>query len=161
MNWPFSSTPRKAASSLGISGSYSARTSTSGIAMRRHFSLRPPPIDEIRREEDDPGHHGVLDVTEVVVKARVARSEPVADSDEREGPDRRPDRRESRELRKWHLEDPRRDGDERADDRRHRAEKDSRPVPAVEPPRRAVETLGRDVEPAAAPSEQLPATETS
>src|SRR5271154_6317103 len=161
MKVPSARTSRKAASSLGISGSYSARTSTSGIAMRCNFSLRFPSVGEIRREEDDAGHDRVLRVLEVVVEVVVARPEAVADPDERERPHSRADEREREERGKRHLEDSRRDGDERSDDRRHRPEQNSRLVPALEPRVSLVEPFRRHVQPAAAALEQLTSSETA
>src|SRR5215469_5545211 len=116
-----SSTSWKAASSRGISGSYSARTSTSGIVCtRRNSSRSHPTVDQKCDAEQDGCDDRVLDVAEVVLEVLVARAEPVADADEGERPDRRSDRGEAEELRKRHLEDPRGDRDERADERRQR-----------------------------------------
>src|SRR5438477_9764511 len=97
MKFPSSRTSRKAASSLGISGPYSALTSTSGIVCTRlHFSPSSPPIDQIGHKQDDAEHDGVLDETEGVVGAVVRGAERVAGSGEGERPDRRADEREER-----------------------------------------------------------------
>src|SRR5581483_7239656 len=83
-----SSTSRNAASSRGISGSYSARTSTSGIVCTRgHSSHSPSPVHEIRHRGDDACGDCVLDVAEVVLEALVARAERIADADEGERPE--------------------------------------------------------------------------
>src|ERR1700757_3067408 len=100
MNRSLSSTSRNAASSRGISGSYSARTSTRGIVCTRgHFSHSDPTVDQIRQRDDDAQGDCVLDVAEVVLEAVVARAEAVADADEGERPDRRPDQSQAEELR--------------------------------------------------------------
>src|SRR4051794_33571202 len=112
MNCPVSSTSLKAASSWGINGPYSALTSTSGIAMRPNFSPSAPPVDQNRRVEHDEGRHGDLDVAELVVEAVIVRPEAVPGSSEREGPDRRADRRVDRVRDELHLEDAGRDRDE-------------------------------------------------
>src|SRR5207248_8703574 len=115
MKRSLSSTSRKAASSRGISGSYSARTSTRGIVCTRdHSSRSPPPVHQIRQCENDACRDRVLDVAEVVLEALVARAEGVADADEGERPQSRADERQAQEERERHLEDPRRDRDERA-----------------------------------------------
>src|SRR6476660_1411743 len=107
MNRSLSSTSRNAASSRGISGSYSARTSTSGIVCTLgHSSGGHPPVDQIRRAEHDACHDRVFDVTEVVLEVPVARAEGVADADKGERPERRADEREAEERRERHLEDP-------------------------------------------------------
>src|SRR5437868_10243796 len=113
MKRPSSRTSRKAASSLGISGPYSALTSTSGIVCTIvHFSPRSPFVDQIRDDDDDDRDDAVLDVVEAVVEALVAGAEPVADPGNRECPDRRADEREDGLRRQRHLEDTGRDGDE-------------------------------------------------
>src|SRR6266702_3664675 len=100
-----SSTSRKAASSRGISGSYSARTSTRGIVCTRgHSSRSPPPVHQIRQCENDACRDRVLDVAEVVLEALVARAEGVADADEGERPQGGPDESEKQERRRRHLE---------------------------------------------------------
>src|SRR3954453_6753178 len=111
---PFpSSTSRNATSSRGISGSYSARTSTRGIVCTRgHSSQSPPPVHQIRQPGDDACRDRVLDVTEAVLEALVDRAEGVADADKGERPESRADERECHERRKRHLEDPRRNRDE-------------------------------------------------
>src|SRR5580765_1204927 len=120
MKRPSSRTSRKAASSWGISGPYSALTSTSGIVcIRPHFSLRPPPVHQIHGEDDDTGHDRVLDEAEAMVDPVVARAGGVADPREREGPDGPADRDENGKRHERHLEDPGRDGDERTKERRH------------------------------------------
>src|SRR5207248_4571017 len=155
MNWPVSSTSLKAASSLGISGPYSARTSTSGIVCTTiHFSPSAPSVDQIRRTSDDGGHHGVLEVAEVVIDAVVVRTEAVTGAREREGPDRGADRRVDRVRHEPHLEDTGRDRDERADDRRDPAHEDAEIPPACEPRFGAIELRGREVEPSAVTLEQ-------
>src|SRR5438270_9121503 len=102
MNWPVSSTSLKAASSLGMSGPYSALTSTSGIAMRVHFSLRHGAIDQIRGKEDDPRDDRVFDVVEVVIEAVVVRTQAVTDAGDCERPDRGADQRENGVRREGH-----------------------------------------------------------
>src|SRR5579871_846702 len=161
MNWPVSSTSLKAASSLGMSGPYSALTSTSGIAMRSHFSLRDPPIDQIRREEDDDGDDGVLEVAERVIRAVVGGAEAVARAREGEGPDRGANRGEHGVRREPHLEDAGRDRDERADERCDPAERDAQLSPPREPCLGAIELRGREMEPAAMTFEQRTAAEAS
>src|SRR5215813_4903075 len=129
-----SRTSWNAASSRGISGSYSARTSTRGIVCtRRHSSRSPSPIDQIRQHHGDGSHDRVLDVAEVVLEALVARAEAVADAHEGERPDGRPDESEAEEQRERHLEDPGGNRDEGADDREDRADQHAGPIPAPEP----------------------------
>ena len=96
-----------------------------------------------------------LDVAEVVLEVAVARTEAVADAHEGERPDGGADERQAEEQREWHLEQPRRNGDEGADDGCHRPEQDSRPAPAPEPDIGPVEPLSRHVEPAAVTLEKL------
>src|SRR5205809_121153 len=75
------------ASSLGISGSYSALTSTRGIVCTRgHFSHRDPPVHQVRQRGDDAYRDRVLRVAEAVVEAAIARAEPVTGAGERERP---------------------------------------------------------------------------
>src|SRR5690242_21294790 len=157
-----SSTSRNAASSRGISGSYSARTSTRGIVCTRgHFSHSDPAIHEIRQRRENPYDDRVLDVAEIVLEALVARSQGIADADEGERPERRPDQGQAEEDSEWHLEDPGRDRDERANHGRHRPDEYAGPVPPLEPRVGAVEPLRGHVEPAAVPLEQLPPAVTS
>src|SRR5215469_68229 len=157
-----SRTSRNAASSRGISGSYSARTSTRGIVCTRgHFSHSDPTVDPIRDAYKDHEHDRVLDVTEVVLEALVARAEAVADADEGERPDRRPDERQAEEQRERHLEQPGRDRDERADDGQERPDQDTRLAPTPEPRVGPVEPFRRDVEPTAVALEQLAAAPAS
>src|ERR1700730_1335281 len=93
MNSPESAISRKRASSSGISGSYWEWTSTSGIVTAPHCSGLPQPIDEIRREHENACNDRVLHVLEAVVKALVARAEPIAHAGDRERPDCRADDR--------------------------------------------------------------------
>src|SRR3954471_9965025 len=144
-----SSTSRNAASSLGISGSYSALTSTRGIVCTRgHFSHRDPPVHQIRQRGDNACHDRELDVAEGVLEVAVALAERVADADEGERPDGRAEESETEELREGHLEQPRRDGHERAEDRHQRPDQDSRPPPTPEPRVRPVQPIPRDPDPA-------------
>src|SRR3954468_14908531 len=153
--WP-SSTSRNAASSRGISGSYSARTSTRGIVCPRgHSSRRPSPVHPIRQPRDDACRDRKLHVAEVVLEVAVALTERVADADEGERPDGRAEESETEELREGHLEQPRRDGHERAEDRHQRPDQDSRPPPTPEPRVRPVQPIPRDAEPAAVALQQL------
>src|SRR3954454_13904986 len=100
MNCSLSRTSRNAASSRGISGSYSARTSTRGIVCTRgHSSQSPPPIHQIRQAGDDACRARVPDVSEAVLEALVARAEAIADADEGERPESRADERECHERR--------------------------------------------------------------
>src|SRR5579862_345174 len=112
MNCPPSRTSRKRASSSGISGSYWEWTSTSGIVTASHFSGAEPPVDQIRRENENACHDGVLGVLEAVVEALEARTQAVTDTGDGERPDRGPDRRVDRVRRQRHLEDAGRDRDE-------------------------------------------------
>src|SRR6185437_240727 len=99
-----SSTSRNAASSRGISGSYSARTSTSGIVCTRDNSSHSPfPVDQIRQRHDDAYPDRVLDVAEVVLEALVARAEGIADADEGERPERGADECQAQERSQGHL----------------------------------------------------------
>src|SRR5215470_3433838 len=108
-----SSTSRKAASSRGISGSYSARTLTRGIVCtRRHFSRSHPPVDQIRQPGDYGQDDRVLDVAEVVLETLVARAEAVADADEGERPQSRTHQCQAEELQERHLEQSGRNRDE-------------------------------------------------
>src|SRR4030088_1257319 len=118
MNWPPSRTSRKRASSSGISGAYWEWTSTSGIVTAPHCS-GPPPVDEIRREQENACNDRVFDVLEAAIEALVARAEAVAHAGDREGPHRRAHERVERVRRQPHLEDARRNRDEGSHDRRH------------------------------------------
>src|SRR5206468_8112897 len=94
-----SRTSWNAASSRGISGSYSARTSTRGIVCTRGNSSRShPSIHQIRQPADDAYRDRVLRVAKVVLEALVARTEAVADADERERPHRRAHESQAEEL---------------------------------------------------------------
>src|SRR5207302_11077501 len=104
MKRSLSSTSRNAASSRGISGSYSARTSTRGIACTRgHSSRSPPPVHQIRQRENDACRDRVLDVAEAVVEAAIARAEAVAGTGEGERPYRRAHERQQCVRRERHL----------------------------------------------------------
>src|SRR5579862_5260864 len=162
MKRPSSRTSRNAASSLWISGPYSALTSTSGIVcMLRHLSCGPPPVHEIRREEQYACNDRIFHVMERVVEPLVAGAEPVARADEGERPERRSDESQAEERSQWHLEDAGRNRDERAKNGSQRPDQHARLVPAAEPRVGAIEPLRRHVQPAAAPLEQLPAPEAS
>src|SRR5215471_836642 len=157
MKRSLSRTSRNAASSRGISGSYSARTSTSGIVcIRAHSSRGHPPVDQIRHEEHDACNDRIFGVAEAVIEALIAGAEAVAGAGERERPHRGTGEREEQVRRERHLEDPGGDRDERADDGRDPADEDAPVPPAVEPRLGAGETLRRDVEPTAAALEQGP-----
>src|SRR5215471_13966776 len=150
-----SSTSRKAASSRGISGSYSARTSTSGIVCTRaHSSGRQPAVDQIRQAQYDERHDRVLDVVEPVVEAAIALAEPVSGACEGKAPHGGAGEREQRVRQERHFEDPGGDRDEGPDDRQDPPEEHAEVAPAVEPRLGAVESRGRDVEPAAMALEQ-------
>src|SRR6478752_4486598 len=153
-----SSTSRNAASSRGISGSYSARTSTRGIVCtRRHFSHSDPAVHQIRERRDDAYRDCVLDVAEAVVEAAIAGAEPVAGSREGERPHGGAGQREERVRQEPHLEDSGCDGNERTDDRRQPAEEDAEVPPPLEPSFGAVQAARREVEPAAVALEEWPA----
>src|SRR5260370_18815539 len=121
MSCPPPSTSRKRASSSGISGAYCALTSTSGICTATHFSGLRPPVDKIRREEQNACNDCVFGVLEVVVEALVAPPEAEAGAGDPEGPDRGADDRVQAVGRERHLEDPGGNRDEGAYDRRHAA----------------------------------------
>src|SRR4051812_18027997 len=155
MNSALSSTPSIASRIRGRSGSYCAFTSTSGIGRTASKSRGTyPSIDPENEEEEDGEDDEVLDVAEVVVEALIAGSRGPADAGESEGPDRRADRRQDDVPPEGHLEHPRRDRDERANDRRDAADQHREVVPAVEPALGAFEVLGRQVEPAPVALEQ-------
>src|SRR3954451_25144303 len=159
--WP-SRTSRNAASSRGISGSYSARTSTRGIVCTRgHSSRRSSPVHQIRQPGDDASHDRVFDVAEVVLEVVVALAERVAGADEGERQDGRADESQAEELPERHLEQPRRNRYERAEDRRDRPDQHTGPAPAPEPCVPLREPIRRDVEPAAVALEQLAASPAS
>src|SRR5437660_176651 len=105
MNCPLPSTSRKRASSSGIRGANCPLTSTSGICMATHSSGLDPPVEEIRREEQNACNDDVLGVLEAVVEALVAPAEPVPGAGDAEGPDRRAHDREEAVRRERHLED--------------------------------------------------------
>src|SRR3954467_14113525 len=156
MNCSLSRTSRNAASSRGISGSYSARTSTRGIVCTRgHSSRRPSPVHPIRQPRDDACRDRKLHVAEVVLEVAVALTERVADAEEGERPDGRAEESKPQELRERHLEQPRRNRDERAEDGGHRPDQDTRPAPAPEPGVCPVQPIPRDAEPAAVALKQL------
>src|SRR5437763_3806114 len=153
-----SSTSGKAASGRGISGSYSARTSRRGIVCTRvNSSRRRPSIHQIRQSEHDACRDRVLDVVEAVVEAAITLAEPVSGAGEGKAPHGRAGERQQRVRQKRHLEDPGRDRDEGTDDGHDSPEKHAEIPPAVEPRFGAVESFGRDVEPAAVALEQRPA----
>src|SRR5690348_12390018 len=146
MNAPDSSTARKRASSSGISGSYCDWTSTSGIVTARHCSCPHPSEGEIRRAEHDTCHDRIFRVFEAVIEVLVARAERVADACDHERPDGGADRGVERVRREPHLEDARRDRDERAHERRHAPDEDAEVPPAPEPPLGTVEPFRRHVQ---------------
>src|SRR6266849_2166766 len=144
MNCPPSRISRKRASSSGISGANCALTSTSGICTATPSSGPRPPIEKIRRDQQNACNDPVLGVLEAVVEALVAPAQPVAGSCDRERPDRRPDDREQAVGRERQPEDACRDRDEGADDRRDAADENTEVAPFGEPALGAVEPLGRD-----------------
>src|ERR1700751_3621665 len=162
MSWAPSRTWRNAARSRGISGPYSALTSTSGIVCtRRHFSRSQPPVDQIRQRDQDARNDRVLDVVEAVVEAAIALAVPVARAGEGERPDRRAHEGQHRVDPERHLEDSGRDRDEGADNRSDPADEDAERPPAVEPRLGSVEACGREMEPAAVALEQRPSSPAS
>src|SRR5439155_17797768 len=73
MNSPLSSTPRMRSSSSGISGSYCALTSTSGIGATARQSSGPFPADhQPRGGGDERSNRNVVDVTPDAAVARQA-----------------------------------------------------------------------------------------
>src|SRR5436190_10042169 len=157
MNWAPSSTSRRRSSSSPFSGAYCEWTSTSGIVTAVYCSCLGYPIDEIRRERDNACRDDILGIAEVVMEALVARAEAVAGARDPERPDRRPDEGQQHVRNERHLEDARRNRDERPDDGCEAADQDAEVAPAVEPALGPVEPRRRDVEPAAVPLEQRPA----
>src|SRR5262245_38314830 len=119
MKAPDSSTLRKAASSSGISGAYCALTSTSGTLGMAVKSRGPyAPNDQVSGEQDDDPDDREVHVAEVAVRVRVARPQRPADPREAEAEHRAAHRGEGDEEPERHLEDPGRDGDEGAHERR-------------------------------------------
>src|SRR5215831_4214907 len=105
MKRSLSRTSRNAASSRGISGSYSARTSTSGIVcIRAHSSRGHPSVHEIRHEEDDACNDRIFGVAEAVIEAAIAGAEAVAGAGEHEGPHGGAGERQEKVRRERHLE---------------------------------------------------------
>src|SRR5579862_9120240 len=145
MNWPPSRISRKRCSSSGISGAYCALTSISGICdtATAHCS---PAIQEIRRRDHDACKDGVSDVFEVVPGLRVGRAERPTAAREAEAEGAAAEEREREELPEGHADDPGRDGDERARERRRQADGNGPVVEAVETALSARELRLGDVE---------------
>src|SRR6478609_1128020 len=99
-----SSTSRNAASSRGISGSYSARTSTRGIVCTRgHFSCRDLPVDQKSQQEQEACDDDVFEVVEALIEPAIAAAEAVAAARKGERPHGGADQRQQRVRRKPHL----------------------------------------------------------
>src|SRR5439155_3139420 len=143
MNSPLASTPSIASRMRGKSGSYWAFTSTSGIG-RTAAKSSSSPDQPIRGEYEDEGDRRVVRVPEVVVEGLVAAPDSPADSGNREAPDGRADQRERGVAPQPHAEDPGRDRDEGAHDRRQPSEQHREVVPAVEPPLRPLQLVGAE-----------------
>src|SRR5689334_3959041 len=89
MKAPDSRTLRKRSSSSGISGAYCALTSTSGTFGMAIQSRGPHPADDqVDGEQHDDRHDRVVDVAQVAVRVRVARSQRPARAREAETEDR-------------------------------------------------------------------------
>src|SRR5258708_13849680 len=104
MNCPLPSTSRNRASSSGISGANCALTSTSGICTATHSSGLDPPVEEIRREQENACNDGVFGVLEIVIEALVAPAEPVARAGDSEGPHGGADHHQQADRRERNLE---------------------------------------------------------
>src|SRR5260221_8658653 len=113
MNFPLSRISLNRPSSRSWSGAYWALTSIRGICTAIHSSGVGPPIDEIRRAEQNACHDGVLGVFEAVIELLVAGSEPVAHAGDGEGPHGGSHEGEERIRSQGHLEHPGGNGDKR------------------------------------------------
>src|SRR6059058_3961621 len=141
----------------GIRRSYCAFTSTRGMLGTRAESRCSPSEQQVHRQENGSCHDDDVDVVKRVVELLVAGAHAPPDARQREAPDGRPRDRQQRVPAKGHAEDPGRDRDERADDRRDSPDEDGPVVPAVEPALGAVQPLGPEVEESAVPLGQRPA----
>src|SRR5204863_2440715 len=147
MNSPDSSTSRMRSSSSGISGSYCALTSTSGIGATATQSRGAQSTDH----EDDDDEHDACDddVIDVAANALIAGADGPTHAGEREAERAAADRRQYEEAHERHARDSGRNGDERAHDRRRESQDDGERSVPVEPALRPVELRGRDVDDAA------------
>src|SRR5262245_53917692 len=152
-----SSTPSIASRIRGKSGSYCAFTSTSGIGSTAPKSRDTyPAVDQKRHQDQDCGDKRIFDEAEIVVEALVAASGGPAEPGEREGPERRADRRQHRVADERRLENPCRDRDERADHGSDTSHQDRQVLPALEPAFGTFELGMREMEPAPPALEQRP-----
>src|SRR4051794_37564643 len=156
MKRPESSARANASFNSGMSGAYCALTSTCGIATASH-RRRPPPHEQPRRRAEDRDRDRHVGVAEGVVEVLPARAEPPACAREGEAPQRGAERGPENVAAQRHLEDARRDRDERTGDRRDAPDEDGPVAPAVEPALGALEARGRKVEPTAAALQERPA----
>src|SRR5438477_4786650 len=145
MNAPASRTSAKRSLSSGSSGPYCAAGLKRGIRgtgpSQFRGSLSPP------QPVGDPGYRqhgeGEIHVFEVVMQPVVAPAERPPGAGEAEAPRNAAEEGERGEARGGHAEDSRRDGDERAHDRRAEAEQHCEGPETVEPALGAAESLGR------------------
>src|SRR5947208_1061500 len=112
MKAPDSSTSSSLARISARNGVYCALTSISGIATRSQCSGSPaaqsPPTDR----RDDCQHDRYVEVAKRFVDRLPAASDPVADPDQAERPERRADQRQDGVPDERRLEHTRRDRDE-------------------------------------------------
>src|SRR6476661_7260284 len=149
MNAPLSRTPSIASRMRSKNGSYCALTSTRGIGRTAGESRRPSPADDqIRRQRQDRGGHGVVDEAEVAVEALVARPEPIPGSGKRKGPDRRTDQRPHAVTQQRHPEDSGGNRDEGPDHGRDPSDQDRKVTPAIEPALGTIELVALEMKPA-------------
>src|SRR5262245_14128638 len=114
MNRPDSSTSAKRSSRSGMSGSYCALTSTSGIISTGTTSGETTE-HQPGRDETNGSDHSVVDPTEILVYGSVTRSDTPADAREHEAPDRGTGQGQHRVAAEGGAEHPGGDRDERAD----------------------------------------------
>src|SRR2546428_10027827 len=81
---------------------------------------------QIHQRSHEQRQHGVVDVVETFAHRFPFAAHRFSGEAEAEDPWGAPDEGEEREADEWHLRHYRREGDERADDREHAAEKDGR-----------------------------------
>src|SRR3954447_6732814 len=156
MYWPPSITSRNADSSSPLNGANWDLTSTRGIGCTAAHSSD---VNEIRRQQKNACNDCKLDVSEIVVRMRVRGSESPAGAGQPEAEDRTTDQGQDEEFAERHADDPGRDRDEGAQQRRGQPDRDRPVVVAVEAGLGACELLIRHVDVAAVAVKQRASAE--
>src|SRR5690242_1535277 len=157
MNSAESTTSRTRSRSSGISGAYCALTSTSGIRGTATESRGARHAGNQRDDEnDDDPDNEIVHVAEITVDMLVPGPQAPACAGKGERPDRGADQGPEDVTPERHLENARRDRDERAHHGRDAADEHGKVVPPLEPPLRAGKPIRPEMEEPAVPLEQRP-----